>query len=416
MPDTPEELAIRRKELVNVRGTLKSRITKLKKYLVDSGVYASIPYADKHYNKITEESEALPEILRELLTLEPNVEHAQIHDAMEDDVEELRVLIHKLKMPGLEVNPDATPHQRNRESTPDSVSGHSHARSSCGNYLQSLPKVEAKKFDGKLENWRSYRDWFTATIHRHEFLTDAQRLDYLKRTCEGEAAETIKAFQATDENYTVAWTLLEKTYDIEYILVLRHCDLLMETPSMKRNSADEMKKLSNNIQTQILAMKALGQNVDGWNTLLVHLILRRLDKETAKEWNRKMLGNQLPKYEDILDFLREESTRLTGMSSNFNPSTPRTSIVDSSGYGKAKNQRGNPTRTQTLLTNSSQLTCPQCKGTHTLQMCEQFLALTPMDRIQAARRASLFLNCFQTGHKTRVCTTRYLTFVSQKTP
>ncbi|XP_015119455.1 uncharacterized protein LOC107042784 [Diachasma alloeum] len=401
-PLTPEQLAVRRREFVSVRGSLRTRITKLNTYLVKNGVYSSIPYIDKHYEKILGEMETMPNVLRELQTLEANVDHEAIHDTMEDDVEELRVLIQRIKMPGLETHVDVTPPARNRSASPVSVGSHSHARTYCTNYLKSLPKLEAKKFDGKLENWRTYRDWFISTIHNHEGLTDAQCLDYLKRTCIGEAAETIKAFQATDENYSVAWTLLEKTYDIEYVLVLRHCDILMETPSMKKNSSEEINKLLNHIQTQILAMKALGKNVARWNTLLVHLILRKIDKETAKEWNRKMQGNKLPDYEDLLTFLREEAIRLASMSSYAPVSTSRHS-TDSPTNGKSKNQRGYTPKTEALLANTSELQCPRCKGQHSLKTCEKFLALASLDRIQAARQASLCLNYLQAGHKTRFC-------------
>lgn len=402
MPDpTPEEIAARRKELVSLRGSLKTRITKLNTYLEKHGVYSSISHIDKHYEKISVEMETMPEVLRELKTLDPNQNHEEIHENMDDDVEELRCLIQKIKMPGLETHVDAIRTARNRDISP--VSDNSNTRTHCNDFLRSLPKIEAKRFDGKLENWRTYRDWFIANIHNHEGLTDAQRLDYLKRTCISEAADSIKGFQAPDKNYALAWSVLEKTYNIEYVLILRHCDMLMETPSMKKNSSEEIKKLLNHIQTQILALKALGEDVTSWNTLLAHLILRRLDKETAKEWNRTMQGNKVPEYEEILTFLREEAIQLTSMSSYQPAATSHHSTADSSVNGRSKNQRSGTPRTQTLLANTAELNCPRCKGPHSINTCDQFLALKPLDRIQAARDAYLCLNCLQKGHKTRHC-------------
>lgn len=128
----------------------------------------------------------------------------------------------------------------------------------------------ATKFDGTLENWRMYRDWFIQTIHNRENLTDAQRLDYLKRTFTVEAEKTINAFQLSDENYPVAWKLLESTYDIAYVLISLHCDLLLETPVMKKSSAEEIQKLTNHIQTQLLAMKAFGKKLE-YDYLACHL-------------------------------------------------------------------------------------------------------------------------------------------------
>ncbi|XP_015126965.1 uncharacterized protein LOC107048338 [Diachasma alloeum] len=380
-PATPEELLARRKALISQRGTFKTRMTKFYKYLVESNAYASIQYVDKNFSIIETEVENMPGILRELQTLEPNTN-----------------LVEKLKSPGRTIHPDAIQENRNfRDIRSPSVT----SRSCSFDYLKTLPKLEAKKFDGKLSNWRVYRNWFLVTIHRNENLTDSQSLDYLNRTCECEAAETIKAFAITDENYSVALSLLENTYDIQYALVLNHYDQLMETPVMKKNTPEEMKKLSNNVQTQVLALKALGENVEQWNTPLVHIILRRLDKETSREWNRKMQGREMPKYDAILTFLREEATRTISVSPFSASSTPFNSSVN----GKPKHSKENKNRTQTLLTNAATNSCPHCKGQHTFSTCEKVLALTPLDRIQAARTAELCLNCLQKGHKTRVCKT-----------
>ncbi|XP_015124395.1 uncharacterized protein LOC107046317 [Diachasma alloeum] len=393
---TPEELAARRKALINERGMLKGRMTKFYKYLVDSNVYASIPYVDKNFNIIQCELENMPAILRELQTLEPNVDHADIHEEIDDQFEAIRVLVEKFKSPGRTAHPDAIPENRHlRDHRSPSVT----SRSCSFDFLKTIPKLEAKKFDGKLSNWRGYRDWFLVTIHRNDNLSDSQRLDYLNRTCEGEAADTIKAFAITDENYAVAWSLLENTYDIQYALVLNHYDQLMETPVMKRNTPEEMKKLTNSIQSQVLALKALGENVEQWNTPLVHIILRRLDKETSREWNRKMQGREMPKYEALLTFLREEATRTISV----NPLSASSTSPSSSMNVKPKHARDNKNRTQTLLTNATSNSCPHCKGQHTFATCEKVLALPPLDRIQAARTAQLCLNCFQKSHKTRVC-------------
>lgn len=57
-------------------------------------------------------------------------------------------------------------------------------------------------------------------------------------------------------------------------------------------------------------MKALGENIENWNTIIARVILRSLDKETKRKWNRSKHGNKVSEYDDILKFLREQPTRL----------------------------------------------------------------------------------------------------------
>lgn len=169
----------------------------------------------------------LTEIQRKLIQLEPDKGHEDEDENIHFDFEQIKVLLRKLKEPNLDAE------IRNRAPL-TSGSGSVNSHSVPSNYLFSLPKIEAKKFDETFKSWRMYRDWFIQTIHDRENLTDAQRLDYLKRTVTGEAERAISAFQPSNENYAVAWKLLESTYDIEYILIFRHSDLLLETPVLKK--------------------------------------------------------------------------------------------------------------------------------------------------------------------------------------
>lgn len=381
--------------LKHERGQIKARITKLTNYLEKAGIHASDDYIDKHIAKIEKALLDLPRIQEELQELEPETDHESAEELIMDDHENVLVLIRKFR-------------DQNRGGVVDRNSSNSDRSPSVVtatppvDFLATLPRVDAKKFDGRLEDWRTYRDWFIQTIHNRHGLSNAQRLDYLKRTLAGEASNTISAFQATDDNYAVAWDLLQSTYDIEYILILRHYDLLTETPAMKNNSAEEIRKLLNTIQMHTLAMKALGERIENWNTPIVHTILKRLDKDTAREWNRKMQGNKMPRYEDILSFLREEATRLTSMApSGMSQSAPSTS--KSQGRTNRPQERHNGQRVRSLLTTTDGKLCPVCKEEHAIEKCSKFLSLTTPERIQEARKAALCLNCLRGNHKTRQC-------------
>lgn len=379
----------RRDQLVQLRGILKGKITRLANYLERSGPYADITAVDLKLTKIQEEFEKLQPMTEELIELEPEADHETISENIDYEYEDVMAVIRRLK------NPSVPPHTQSQNGggrSPTTSHGSANAE-----HITKIPKIELKKFDGSLEKWRSYRDWFLSTIHNRDGLSDANRLDYLQATLTGEAARTIEAFESTDSNYAEAWKLLEATYDNERILILRHYTVLLETPAMQKNSAEEIRNLLNRIQTHILAMKALGEKVEQWNTPLVHLIYTRLHKDTAREWNRRIEGSKMPNYETIVAFLREEAIRIA-------PMTMATQQSSGSRTSQQRNgaARNNGQRVQALIT-TTEAPCPLCKEPHKISKCARFIALGTPDRIQAARQASLCLNCLRGSHKTSRC-------------
>lgn len=212
----------------------------------------------------------------------------------------------------------------------------------------------------------------------------------------------INAFQTTGDNYSVAWQLLTETYDNEYVLLFRHCELLLNTPTIKKSSAEEIRKLVNHVQTQIYAMQALGENIGGWNTMISYIILSKLDKDTEREWNRSEKTLQIPKYEDILNFLREQASRLTTIKTSTG-SQDSSSTSGSSSKPRNKGHGRFSDKVQNLLTSTESNSCPICKEQHNMSKCDKFLTLNVPERIQIARKFRLCLNCFKNNHLTKFC-------------
>jgi len=74
-----------------------------------------------------------------------------------------------------------------------------------------FPKSELPSFDGKQENWMSFRYLFTAAII-NQTIADSQRLYYLQLAAKGEASVLVKDFQLTDGNFKEAWDTLVCRY------------------------------------------------------------------------------------------------------------------------------------------------------------------------------------------------------------
>jgi len=147
-----------------------------------------------------------------------------------------------------------------------------------------LPTIQPPTFSGNLEDWSSFFDTFNALFHNNASLTDVQRLHYLKSSVLGPAADIIKNFSITADNYKVAYEELVRHYENKGFTIQSHIRSLLQTPKIAVASASELRKLHHHVASHVRALRALGQPVIHWDAWLVTLICGQLDSSTAGEW------------------------------------------------------------------------------------------------------------------------------------
>jgi len=84
-----------------------------------------------------------------------------------------------------------------------------------------VPEAAARS----LEDWASFIDTFNALFHNNSSLSDVQRLYYLKTSASGPAADIIKNFTITAENYTAAYNELVGQYENKSLTYVPYCKL-----------------------------------------------------------------------------------------------------------------------------------------------------------------------------------------------
>ena len=78
----------------------------------------------------------------------------------------------------------------------------SHSNSSISNNTKvRLPKLEVRKFSGKIQDWREFWDSFESAIHKNEGLSDIDKFTYLRGLVEEPAKSSIAGFALTAVNY-----------------------------------------------------------------------------------------------------------------------------------------------------------------------------------------------------------------------
>lgn len=282
-----------------------------------------------------------------------------------------------------------------------------------------LPKIDLPKFDGRLENWVTFKDAFQTMIHSRTALGNIEKLNYLKLSLTGKAAIAIGAFTISEDNYEAAWNHLIEIYDNKRALVLRHASLLRDTPAMPNDSSEAVRDLANYMQLHIRSLEALGRTwEDIANDLLASIIISRMDKDTEKNWERTLSDTEVPKIKDIFKFLHltahqcknyETTPHITtppspkSQQSNHNNRDKR-NIHQTRSYRGSSPSSSKSDRRQTFATATRTSKCKVCNvGEHAAFQCKKFLDLTVEKRIEAARKANLCLNCLKPGHSSYEC-------------
>ncbi|XP_054719217.1 uncharacterized protein LOC129228560 [Uloborus diversus] len=121
----------------------------------------------------------------------------------------------------------------------------------------------------------------------------------------GAAANCIKGFTLSEENYDSAIELLKKRFGNTHTLIQLHMNNLLKIPAVY-NSRDlnKLRIFFDKVEVQIRNLKSLGIEIDSYCNLLTPIILDRAPRDLVLEFNRKYSEGY--KFQDVLTFLESE--------------------------------------------------------------------------------------------------------------
>lgn len=106
-------------------------------------------------------------------------------------------------------------------------------------------------------------------IHDNTSLPSIDKLHYLRWALEGDAYKLIEVLKVTNENYPIAWEILQKRYKGNKVIIQNHVQSLINFPPISRESHSSLRQLVDAIQQHIRTLKRLEQPADQWDTLLI---------------------------------------------------------------------------------------------------------------------------------------------------
>ena len=189
----------------------------------------------------------------------------------------------------------------------------------CSSKNVKLPTLDLPKFYGDYEDWLHFHDTFNALVHNDPSIDDVNKFYYLKSCLKGDAAKTLLSLEVTRANYAIAWDVLTERYEDKEAIINTHVKGILDLPSVTKESHVHLRRLIDGYQRHTPALSSLGEPVQQWSTLLVTIIVRKLDEGTRLKWEERS-GDKItmlqPDINSLISFLTSRCNILEKMDSN----------------------------------------------------------------------------------------------------
>ncbi|KYM98363.1 hypothetical protein ALC62_10933 [Cyphomyrmex costatus] len=233
-----------------------------------------------------------------------------------------------------------------------------------------LPEAPLPTFDGKFENWLSFKNTFYNMIGSQTDLSDVDKMHYLKSALTGEAANKVRILEIDGISYSKAWELLERSYEVKRILATRHLSLIVNLPVLEKETTSGLTKLADDVQQHLASLATINVSV----------------------------GPEMVVLEKMYEFLYKTAVCASRRERS------KTLESEIKGEPSAKRRRIQASN-QTFLSSASRtrINCVMCKDKrHPLFMCEKFKQLSVPKRIETVKKARLCYNCMR-SHRDLPC-------------
>lgn len=367
------------RRLVRKRKSVKGSIDVIRSYVerFDPAIHSHRQIQGR-LNKLLLHITELTSIQNEIEYLDQGCEDDEERLQLEDDLSTLTALMEDL----------IDKHQPSVNTSTFQNNSHS----SIGDSVK-LPTINIPTFNGDLENWTSFIDTFNALFHNNASLNNVQKLHYLKSSVSNAAADVIKGFSITAENYQVAYNELVKQYENTALTIQTHIRALLNSPKVHTASAAELRRLHHHVISHVRSLKALHQPVQYWDAWLTTITCCKLDATTAGEWQLSQTDNELPPFERIELFLSKRIAAYEIGNISLHDSKP--------GQHKGRNYEAKVFFTK--KPESNYFKCVLCASQHKLYACNQFNKMSVPERKDVLNKFKLCFNCLNYGHQVASC-------------
>lgn len=265
--------------------------------------------------------------------------------------------------------------------------------------LPRLPKITLPTFDGKRENWYSYKSKFITLIHSRTNISDAVKCSHLFGSLTGSALAKVNQFEPSDTDYPTAWQTLLEFYDHKRVVAVEHLNAILDLPQFTKASADDLSTLWDTATQHLHILKGL--DARSGDDFVVRIIERCLPPAIRSKWQDTLKMDELPKLAELLTFIQTAIVKQQAFDDSHPTqrnapkkrageqlTQPARKMSKSSGHTFVTAPTPKPAATP-----RNTLVCPMCQGFHRLFKCAKFNGLKVQDRWTFIRKIQACQNC-----------------------
>jgi len=223
-----------------------------------------------------------------------------------------------------------------------------------------LPQLPVPKFNGNLQDWVTFKDTFLSLVGDSVTIPNIQKFHYFLSAISGDGKRVIRHIPVSEQGLRVAWGILVERYENERLIINTHMENIMKLPSLTAENASQLHQIVDTTKCNFGALKAMKQNTDSWDMIIIYSLVQKLDNKTKREWELHISNKDLPTLQQLYTLLEHRCNTLESVSTK-----PKTN--EQKQFGDRKMSRSYV---------SVKLTCEVCKGSHTASQCNTFKQLS----------------------------------------
>ena len=264
-----------------------------------------------------------------------------------------------------------------------------------------LPPIKLEPFSGDIETWARFWEQFKQPIDNDPSLTTINKHIFLRGYLEDEPKQLVEGIAVVAETYEETKKILEASYGDKNRIIQAHLDYLEDVAPINYATLEALNWTYIDCNLRIQALRALGENVNGYGRVLAPKILSAFPDDICRRWivHAKREGISEGDILQLMAFLGQEvdgaltTQKIRGESSSSSGYPPTAATL----YVNAKS-----VRTTRKTAKGPEPFCAFCDSRgHWAQDCKKITDIT--ERVERLKKANRCFLCLNTGHTASNC-------------
>ena len=268
-----------------------------------------------------------------------------------------------------------------------------------------LPKLELKRFSGKIHEFQEFWDSFQSAIHDNENLSKVDKFKYLRSFLEEPAKSVIAGMSITDADYETAIKLLKKRFGKTEVIQRAHINQLINlTPVYNEKNISRLRTLHDQIEAHFRGLEAQGVEMSTYSSIVVPVLMEKIPEVVRFNMIRATEKNQLKwALDDLLSALEKELEVRESHVPLLKYAGHGSAVTEKSARPKTGYFQGE-TATSLFVGKDRQRKCVFCTEDHPPEACEN-VKDTDQRKCILRKFAKCFA-CLNSGHRAFECKNR----------